>query len=50
MYLFTTPFSRYVKKTHADQSIYKFFYDVSKERTNKPSKVAASKFPVCSSF
>ena len=36
-------FFRYVEKTHADQSICKIFYGASKERTHKPSKVAAAK-------
>ena len=36
-------FSRNVKKTLTDQSIIQFSYSLQKERSQKPSKVAAAK-------
>ena len=36
-------FSRNAKKTYTDQSILQFFYSLRKEKTCKPSKIAAAK-------
>ena len=49
-YLLALLFSRNVKKTHTDQRIVRFFYSLRKERTHKPSKVAAAETFFCSMY